>query len=287
VSVKIVGIKKLNANVYDKMVIREIDNNYIVNVTGNKLSDKFIVSSYKLSDSLKNISDNEKIISIVDSFLENTKINNIDMLVLCIGYRGEFILVEGTRKLYLQINNDDLLKRIMKMIGDKYNRDRFEYCMDSDSSNINSFNINFCDKVSSYNRYFISCDDCTGCKNNDNYCDKYIEFKLIYKDGMIANFDKIFIERFIYDKLCEVAREACVYVIEKDVKSSGVIVGRYISGYCIICGELGIRFNCTPFNKDDVINFCNNIVNRYNSEFNCYNDNNENIKKRQLIIEGF
>lgn len=280
-SVKINGIKKLNANAYNKIVIREVDSNYFVNVTGEKLSDKYVSISSKLFDNLKKIDDNEKIISIVDSILENMKIDSIDMFVLCIGYKGEFIKIDGTRKLYLQIENKVLLKEIIKMIKAKYNRDRYQYCINN--SMVNSYNIILDDKISSYNKHFISCYDCSGCDVSEN-CPKYIEFKMIYNGNQLVNFDKLFIERFILDKLWEVGKEACIFIKEKDIKlKGGEKVGGYVDAYYILCGDLSIRFSCSVLNRDYIFTLCSEIINRYNNELNVNND----IKRKQLKMEGF
>lgn len=280
-SVKIVGVKKLDANVYDRMVIREIDGNYFVNVNGAKLSKDYVSGTYKLSDSLKGIKDTEKVILIVDSFLENMKIKSIDALVRCINYNGNFIEVDGTRKLHLQIENKELLKVIIKMIINKYNRDRYQYCINN--SKDNEYNIFLNDKFTSYDKKFIDCKDCSY-STCDDKCPKNIEFRLMYINGKIAYFDKLFIERFIMDKLWEVGKDACIFVHEKDIKLlGGEKVGRYVDAYYILCGDLSIKFTCGVFNKDYIFSLCSEIVNKYNEELTI----NNSMMKRQLKMEEF
>lgn len=285
-SVKITEKGKLNANAYNRIVIREVDDGFSVKVSGSKLSDEYISVSYKLSDSLREISDNEKIIFIVNSFLENAKISSIELGASCMGCSGEFIKIGNERQLYLQINNPELLKIIIRMIKGKYDRDRYEYCNNVNFNN--SYSIFLKSNVSSYDREFVSCSDCTLSEINNNCqdCPKNVRFKLLYGNGKIAKFDRMFIERFIYDKLWEEGIEASILEETEDIKLiDGVTkVGEYVDSYCIVCGDLSIKFNCTAFSRAYIFDFCNNIVNRYNKELI---ESRENVMKRQLKMEGF
>lgn len=282
-SVKISTKKKLDANAYNKIFIREVEDDFCVNVSSKKPSDEYVSISYKISDNFRKMKDNEKIISIVESFLESTEISSIETAVLCVGYAGEFIKISGTRELYLQINDSDLLKTIIKMIKNKYDRDRYKYCGLKDSNS--SYNIFLNRKESSYSEQFLLCDDCVG-YDCDVSCPKCTEFKLMYIDGKMAPFDERFIQRFIYDKLWEVGRDAFVTDETGDIKlKDGTKIGTYVKRYIITCGDLFIRFNASAFSRSYVLNLCNKIVDRYNNELTMV-DNNE-VMKRQLKMEGF
>ena len=283
-SVKLTGKNKLDANVYNNIVIREVDGNFIVKVIGDKLGDKYESISYKLTDDMKKMDASEKIIAIVDSFLENTQIDSIETESLYAGYDGMFITIDGTRRLCLQINNSELLKMIIKMVKNKYDRDRYEYC---DSTDVNSlYGIFLNSKQSSYTRQCISCDDCESHGDScGDTCPSYIQFKLMYVNGKMASFDEKFISRFIYDKLWEFGENAIIIEKTHDIKLiGGHKVGDAVDGYLINCGNLNIMFYCTAFNQKYVLNFCSNIVDRYNKELR---ESEENCKKRQLKMEGF
>jgi len=236
---------------------------------------------------MKKMSDSEKIITIVDSFLENTEINAIEGATGCLGCSGRFIKVSGTRELYIQhIEDQKLLRELVKKIKSKYDRDRYSYLINSDIQS--SYNIVLNKGISYYNREFISCDDCEYHADFEKACDncpKCIQFRLMFENGKIVSFDKKFIERFIYDKLWEVGLNASIIEIVHDILLAGCQkVGTAVDGYCITCGNLKIKFNCSTFSREYVFNLCNNIVNRYNNELN---ERDNSVKKKQLKMEGF
>lgn len=279
--VKIFTKERLNSNFYSKMVINEVNGDYLVNVSGEKSDEDCVSLSYKISDNFRKMNDEDKIISIVDSFLKGTEINSIKTIVFYPGRKEQFILLDGSRMLYLHINNSKLLKIIVKMIKEKYSNDRYKYCINNSSSNL--YQIKLSNREGSYSSEFISCDDCVGCME-DSVCSKYIEFKLMYSGGNIVPFDKIFIERFIYDKLWEIGKVADIIEDTRDIKvANGDKVGKCINSYNVICGDLIIKFNCTEFSRKYVFDLCNNIVGRYNSELLEV----DNYKKKQLKMEGF
>lgn len=282
--VKINTKRKLDSNAYSKIIIKK-DDDYYVKVTSDKREEQYEFVSYKLSNMIKNSDDNSKIISIIDSFLENTLINFIDVNTSCVGCSGKFIRVSGTRDLYLQISDKELLKEILIMIKNKYDRDRYSYIISSD---INSYNINLNKDVSYFNREFISCDNCEyniDCGKNNDCCPKHIRLRLMYENGKLVSFEEDFIKRFIYDKLWESGVEASITCETEDIKVGGTFkIGTYVKGYLIRCGDLEIMFNCSTFSREYVYNLCNNIVSKYNRELI---DNDKKIKKRQLKMEGF
>lgn len=281
-SVKILTKERLNANNYNKMIIREVDCNYIVNVSGERLTDQYTSLSYKISDNFRKMEDEEKIICIVDTFLRDTIVSSIDTGVFYSGCREQFIMVFGTRKLYLYLENSKLLRTIVKMIKDKYNMDRYKYCNNNSSDNLYEISLN--SKGASYGRKCISCENCAGCMEDDDTCPSYIQFKLMYVKGRIAVFDKNFIDRFIYEKLWEYGSVASITEETHDIMVGGITkIGKCIDSYNIICGDLVIKFNCTTFSKKYVFELISGIVNRYNSELKEVNK----YKKRQLKMEGF
>lgn len=281
-SVKILTKERLNANIYNQMMIRKIDGNYFVNVSNEKNSDECTSLSYELTDNFSKMKDIDKIICIVDNFLKDTEINSIETGVLYLGCDEKFIKVSGTRELYLYFENSTLIRNIVKMIKFKYSMDRYKYCNINSCDNL--YEICLDSKGGSYGRRCISCEDCAGCMEDDDICPSYIQFKLMYVNGNVANFDKIFIERFIYEKLWEYGKIANITEETHDIKVGGIYkIGKCIDSYNIVCGDLVIKFNCTTFSQNYVFNLCNSIVNRYNNELLDVED----YKKRQLIMEGF
>lgn len=283
-SVKISTKKKLDSNFYNSIMIREVDGNFFVKISGNKSSDEYESVSLKLSDNFKGLTDGKKIICIVDSFLENATIDGIEVDICHVGYGGKFIKVSGTRKLYLQLNNPELLRIIIKMIKNKYNRDRYKSIIESED---NLYSIALREKSSSYGMEFVSCSDCSLECSGDR-CPKSMTFNLMYVNGKIVGFDKKFIERFIYDKLWEFGCEATVVEETNPIKlAGGTVIGNSIKAYSIVSGNLSIRFECSTFTKDYVCSFCNEIVDKYNSKLEKDILQIDSYKKRQLKMEGF
>ena len=285
-SVRITSKKKLDSNAYDKLIVREEDDNYVIKVTGVKHNDQYVPVSYKLTDNLKKKSDSEKIISVVESFLENSLINCIEISRSCVGCVGRFIKISGTRELYIQISDQELLNKILQMVKNKYERDRYNYVINSEVQE--TYDIILNKGISYYNREFISCDDCeyhNECEDLRDVCPNHIQFRLMYENGKIVQFDEEFIKKFIYDKLWEIGTDANIAEVVEDIKLGGVQkIGSAIRGYYITCGNLRILFNCSTFSKEYVKNLCNYVVNKYNNELN---EKNSVVKKRQLIMEGF
>jgi len=283
-SVKISTKQQLDSNFYNSLTVREVDGNFFVKVSGNKSNGDYVITSLKLSDNFKGITDDKKIICIVDSFLENATIDSIEVDAFHVGYGGKFIKVSGTRTLYLQLDNKELLKVIISMIKNKYNRDRYKGIIGSDDS---LYNISLSEKTSSYGKEFVSCEDCCEDCSND-YCPKPMTFKLMYVNGKIVGFDKKFIERFIYDRLWEFGCKAILVEETKPIKLvGGIVIGNSIKAYSVVCGNLEIRFECSVFTKDYVCSFCNGIVDKYNNELDKELLQINSYKKRQLKMEGF
>lgn len=280
-SVKISTVERLNANAYDRIIIRETNGNFFVNVCGKKSNDEYVSLSYKLSDRLRRVEDCEKIRLIVDSFLENAMVNCIETDASFYGCIGKFIKICGSRELYLQITNKELLKQLVKMIKDKYERDRYNYLITNDDNKM--YNIMLSNQLSSYEKKCISCSDCSGCEEFDSICPKYIDFRLMY-NGKILPFDRNFIERFICDKMSLVGLPACVVVDKKDLKlRDGTVVSTIVDGYSISFGDIIIKFTCSTLSLEYILDFCRWIVDKHNRELKEI----EKGKKRQLKMEGF
>lgn len=278
--VKISTKEKLDSYLYNTMIVRELADSFNVSLCGEKCCDEYQLSFIKLSDSLKKMSDYQKVILIVEDFLENSVINSIEVDVLHVGCGGRFIKINGSRTLYLQINNFELLKTIIKMIKSKYDNDRCKYVS---NYNDNLYDIVLREKNSSYDIEFMSCDDCSIDCTND-FCPKQLHFNLMYINGEIAGFDRKFIEKFISDKLLQVGSEAMIFEETNDIKLAGdTKIGSYTKSCCIICGDLCIRFHCSAISKNYILDFCTNIVNKYNNEL----IEISRYKKRQLKMEGF
>ena len=107
-AVKITGLNLLDSNFYDRLLVTEKNHNYRVYVQKDKkikpediFRDKGIAVGQKISDELKQKTDEEKIISIINRFLEYANINMIGKDYLA--YNKIYDVASGTRKFRMQI----------------------------------------------------------------------------------------------------------------------------------------------------------------------------------------
>lgn len=281
-SVKVSSKEMLDSNAYNRIIIRGVKGEYFVKVSGYKKDDMFVSVSYKLSDSFKRKGDNEKILSIIESFLANSKVKSIELEAYCAGCKGQFIKVSGDRELLLQIDDALLLSDVLTIIKRKYDKDRYEYCINDGEQ---SYSVVLSKNVTSYGRVCISCENCEYHGDCIPVCPGVTQFRVWYEHGKIVSFDKKFLARFVYDKLWEQGVRASIVEATHDIKVGGVTkIGEATDGYYIVSGNFEILFNCSTFSRAYVYDFCNSIVNRYNKELNKIDNS---VKKRQLKMEGF
>ncbi len=131
---KVNGLKHLNSNFYDSIMIRNKSNEIQVDV---KNTDKIetLKNSYSFFDKIKNLSDKEKVNEIIRYYLRYSSISRISNEYLS-HYDGLFSVVEGTRNMFLQINKGQADDTIFDEIINKYIIDRAKYLQGCEICNI-------------------------------------------------------------------------------------------------------------------------------------------------------
>lgn len=261
--VKIDGLKYLDANCYDSIMIREKDG-FNVDVKLQNLEFNELLSlqkfkgqlvSSKFSTELKNKTEKEKIIEIIKKYLEYSIIYGITSIYHLSHYDGWFNKISGTRNLYLQISN---VKDIYQMILKKYTDDRLKFC--SNNEDINSYKVVINNYSTSYQRY----ENC-------------IYLNLLSDNNIIVNFEKEFLKDFIFSKLYEIGKIAEMKYITNRMEFTKNI-NSY--GYYIICGDLTINLSGNDKQLKDILICVEKYLNEYNTEL-------KQSKILQLKIKGF
>lgn len=118
--------KYLSSNSYHRIVIKLINDEYVINVSGKDDNFKTINLSNDFIDTIKFMDDDHKVLEIVNHFLRNNLVTGLDSEYI---YRYEhFNVVNGNdRLLMLQIKNNGIGKKILNNINQKYVFDRARY----------------------------------------------------------------------------------------------------------------------------------------------------------------
>ena len=183
---KINGLKNLNSNWYDSIMIRNINNNIKVDVK-NKVDISKINCKNKFYNRIKKLSLKERVSEIIRYYLNNNKIYSLEQDILG-KYSGTFINIRGTRNMYLKLNKDNVEPSIVGEILNKYILDRNKL-MDLEIKNIE---IYFSNKGTSYNIY----NEEFNYKNED-----VLSFRLIKCNDKLLSFEKDFFNNFIKNKV--------------------------------------------------------------------------------------
>lgn len=275
-SVGINGISRLNANDYREINIMQMDtDDYRVDVIGDNVGK---VNS-DFSKKLKGMSNNEKIVAIIERYLDNFKIYCITKPIELSYKDGLWVVIYGNDcecVLRLQLF-DKYFNDIFNKIKNKYLNDRYNFFW---NNNNNPFRIGISNDRSRYGIHSIDCDECDReieCDYVNYYCAEYnyIDLKL-GKDGNVVNFDREFIKEFLYYRFDLYNEEIKVLDIKYEWDKS---FNPRIKKHIIRCGDFELMFpHC------EELMFILDIVNDYNNELFKINDN---IKKRQLKMEEF
>jgi len=263
-SVKITGLNLLDSNFYDRVLVTEKNNDYRVYIQKDKkiksediFRGKGILIGDKFSDELKEKTDEEKIISILNKFLEYANINMISKDYLA--YNKIYDVASGTREFRMQIFSPKL-KIISQMIINKYQNDRLK-CI-YENRNINAYTIHL-SGITSYTK------DLTG---------KHIALDLLSQNGKMMEFEKQFLEEFIYTKLNEIGQYTDFG--PRKIFTSIFLNSEEIMQYRLVCGDLRIVFD----NDRYLIKEVEKIVNNYNTNLHKQKTMQMNM---QLKMEGF
>lgn len=197
---KINGLKHLNDNFYDSIMIRNKKDGLQVDVkndTKNWNIKKFVF----FFDRIKNLNDKEKVDEIIRYYLRYSSINSISNEYLS-HYYGLFSVIEGTRNLFLQINKGQADDTIFDEIINKYVMDRTKYLSESDISNI-AITIS----ISSGSNY--------GYYKNEGNNEEYIYLHLRGNaNNELVDFENKFFIDFINRKIDEVDEK--IYIFTQD-----------------------------------------------------------------------
>lgn len=248
------GVKKLDLNNYKELTIKEDNDDFILEFMKEKIKIDMISLNIQ---STSNIDSWNKVLEIVQSYLNSFKINEITSLL-----DKKMLLIYGNNKeklLKLQLSNDKMMI-IYNMILNKYLQDRYNYFWEDDIEKI-KFNFDY---------------NTSGYENIDEIFDIHDKISLkIDSSGQLLDYERKFVEDFLYNKLWQVGIKATYkYVFDEDT-------GKFI-GYNVKCGDIRIF---TPFDEDKLqCLFLLNIINNYNNQLDKINND---IKKRQLKLEGF
>lgn len=250
------GIKKLDANFYERIIIIEDPqtHNYRISVKGedNKLNGIYPTNPSAFSKRIRGLSDEEKITEIVSYYLDYHKIKSIGDKY--IDYYDKCSCVESDfGDLILKVHKPlDIYRKCIL----KYGKDRKDFL--SENSDIINYEISISQKESLYQiREFET--------------SKQIELRLQYKDDSLWKYDEEFIKEFIYEKLNSIGVPA-------------LIVGEsyywpafenYLQATVLTCGNLQVHIS-----DSRVKSVLSEVVNKYNESL-------EKRKRLQLKMEGF
>lgn len=175
------GLKYLNSNWYDYIMIRNL---YLdetkIDIKCNDKIDNITISPI-FYDNIKKLSDKDKINEIIRYYLRNNKIHSLEDNAILNYYEGNFIAIEGTRNLYLQLKEDSIDNEIKKEIKEKYIKDRYEYIFNNNFKNIE---ICLLESETSYSTYI---------ENEE----EILSINLMNREKNLLPFEKEFFNEFI------------------------------------------------------------------------------------------
>ena len=176
---KIVGAKHINSNFYDSLMIRSKKEGLQIDAKGsNKINTKIEKQSF--CNLIKKLSDKEQINEIIRYYLRNNKICKLRNGYVEY-YDGKFIIVEGSRNLYIQVQKSSVDTNILKDIIKKYKNDRLNFLYNNNFKNIE---IYFGGDEMSYSTY----------SDKDK---EILQLRLASKDGVLNKNEEIFFMNYI------------------------------------------------------------------------------------------
>lgn len=184
---KINGLKHLNSNFYDSIMIRNKGKELQVDVkSSNKLDT--LKSTFSFFDGIKDLNDKEKVNEIIRYYLRYSSINSISNEYLS-HYDGLFSVIEGTRNMFLQINKGQADDTIFNEIIKKYEQDRVKYLNERGISN-----VAITTSIGTGSNYGYYKNEC----NKDEYI--YLHLRGTANNDLV-DFEKKFLFDFINEKI--------------------------------------------------------------------------------------
>lgn len=263
---KIKGLKHLNSNWYDSIMIRNKTKEDIQIDVKSKNAPDTIKIDQSFYSKIKQLNDKEKINEIIRYFLNNNKIKCIDNNKYLENYKNNFVTISGSRDLFLKIEKGTFDTKINSEIINKYILDRNEFLINNiDIKNIEIF---FGDNKSSYDIY------------TDEYYYKnepVLSLRLFNNDRKLYKFEEDFLINFIKNKISSVAEEIQfkysnglpqkIYFYGFNAMKFGDYRGNYI-----ISSKFIINLDTVLFNK--IIP----LINEHNNEL-------KNVKRLQITFD--
>lgn len=254
-SIKINGLKYLDANDYSRIIVRQSPYKFQVDIKPGKHSElPKIGSDYKMSSSFDRTDEVGTIEKIIESFLRNATIDTvIDPAVLPL-YDGNFSVVKGTRELDMRLFNQHF-KSIGRKVMDKYILDRLVFC--EENKDINRVELYTTSRTSSY------------VKKDGNF-GNYMQFYLKTNNNKLMGFESEFLKKFLMEKFISedksaIIREETFHSVTQDTDIS---LGMYVT-----CGNFVAKITSSAIKP---------IV----SEVVCkYNQNKEEQESNQLKLK--
>ena len=263
--IELKNANKFNSNFYKGIEINEFYNEvyeksrYLVKFFGR---DPWFDTSFvgiKRTDEIYELSSEDKIRMIIKDYLESTRINYFTGIVRSLSIYGNmYFIANGTRYLLFNVKNLSL-RTIINDVYNKYIDDRYEFCYKDNG--IKSFYIDTGD----FSRYEII----NGKLPDDNTEEDIMSFTLKIDNKGIIESECEFIKEFIIEKFSRYNEEIEI-VYELEYLRRGILLK---------CRDMKMYFP----NYNNLL-WIIDVVNKYNNEL--ININN-NIKKKQLKMEGF
>lgn len=254
------GLKHLNSNWYDYIMIRNLNIDEIKVNIKNELKIDTLKNKKTFYDTIKHLSEKEKIKEIIRYYLRNNKIYCLNDKCQLSHYNGYFTVIEGERNLYLQLKEKTIDKEILDEIIKKYITDRYEYLFNNDFGKID---IGCSYKESSY---YIDI--------YRNEVEKVLNINLKENNKKLLSFEENFIMNYINYLFNKTEKE--IYFRSVDIS-----IYMYKHYETLNFGEFpGLYF----YNDDFIIKVNNGLLNKIYPLMINHNKMFKESKKLQLTI---
>lgn len=206
---KLSGKKHLNSNLYDKIVIKELENDIKISVSPDKRfknAELIKTSGSNISDAISKLDEKEKLIEIIKYFLRNN-------MICQISENDNKIVITSTSNRKLILNLSSKYLDILNYIIEKYNSDRIQFIEECDVNKIyirtayfDGSPIKYVTKTTSYGIFYEEMID-------DE--EEVLVLTLMQKNKKLASFDEEFIDEFI-KKYIEESEEIKTHIDYRD-----------------------------------------------------------------------
>jgi len=258
------NVHKFSSNFYRGIEINEFDlpKKYLVKFFGRDPWFDCTIVGKKRTDCLEGLIAEDKIRFIIKDYLDSTRIDYFTGIIKSRSIYGNmWFEANGTRYLSFNIKNNNL-RRLLDDVHSKYFNDRYDLCYKNNE--IKSFEIDTGD----FSRYEIV-DDRLPYDNSEK--ENTIRFTLKTDNKGLIDSECEFIKNFIIDKFSCYNEEIIIKkVYESEYLRRGILLK---------CRDIKIYI---PYYR--YLLWIIDVVNKYNEELRKINNN---VKKRQLKMEGF